>query len=115
MTDDLYDLIALAAKIAKRSPNKMQHGALVLDRKHKVLAYGNNYKFTHAEIAALRKIPERARQGTIIISVRLTQGGHDVSNARPCSACQKALKKYGVREVFYTTTDRTVERMLITI
>lgn len=105
---EINALIGLAKELAHRSPNRLKHAALVLDKKWRVLSYGVNHGYVHAEVDAIRKLPIYKRKNTILISVRLSQGGHYVATAKPCPACRKILLRYNVKKVFYTTRNRTL-------
>lgn len=101
-------LVMLAKELAHRSPNRLKHAAIVLDNKWRVISHGVNHGYVHAEVDAIRKIPESKRRNLIVIGVRLSQAGHHIATAKPCRACQKALYKSGVKKVFYTTKDRNI-------
>lgn len=109
MEERIAELVDAAKKYARRSPCRFKHAALILDKNLRVLSYGVNAEHVHAEIAAFRKLPRRKRYNRIVISVRLTQGGHDVSYAKPCGACLKIINRYRSNSVFYTTRTREIE------
>ncbi len=65
----------------------------------------------HSEIAALRKIsPEKDLKGAVAYVARISRGGF-VSIAKPCEACEAALRDAGIKRVHYTENETTIRRM----
>lgn len=63
---------------------------------------------THAEVAALKAMPEgiNLKNATMYVA-RISKGGNAAMSA-PCVECQEALKKAGIRKVCYTI-DKEIE------
>lgn len=61
----------------------------------------------HAEEMLLRKLVKiRAKERLGKISVYVLRFNHmGLALAKPCPACEKKLRKYGVEDVYYTTFD----------
>lgn len=87
--------------------------ALVVS-KNKVLSVGYNQPKTHtisaetkmqqlhAEMHAILGCHENAAEGAEVIVVRIRPSGKP-GLAKPCGVCEKILRRFGVRRVFYTT------------
>lgn len=60
------------------------------------------YFSTHAEVAALKQLPQdiNLKNATMYVA-RITPGGRPAMSA-PCANCQVALKEAGIRKVVYT-------------
>ena len=56
--------------------------------------------YLHAEIHALTKLPKNAKPFKIFVE-RYKKNG-DPGNAKPCKACEKALKAFGIHRIEYT-------------
>jgi deoxycytidylate deaminase len=63
-----------------------------------------NAPFTglHAEISAIRNTGKTELRGSIIFVYRETKRGI-IAMAKPCADCQRKLKEFGIKRVFYTT------------
>lgn len=59
----------------------------------------------HAEERALRQMNYDA-EGCILYVARIRRGG-DIGMAKPCKACQRLIKRSGVKRVVYTINDET--------
>lgn len=82
--------------------------------KNQVLSVGYNQPKTHpisadtkmqqlhAEMHAVLGCPEAAVEGAEVIVARIKPSGKP-GLARPCEVCEKILRRFGVRRVFYTT------------
>ena len=67
----------------------------------------------HAEAAAIMSCRHQDRlKGSTIFVYRSTADGQ-MANAKPCEDCAKMIKKYGIRRVIYTNSDKgiTIERV----
>jgi deoxycytidylate deaminase len=105
-----------AAKVAQKSVMDHKHGAIiVLD--NTVIATGFNYlyehmchkKSIHAEVDALLNVKGRRRNmlnDAEMYVVRIGTKNMDcpLKYSRPCCDCQKAITKYGIRKVYYSTS-----------
>lgn len=119
-------LIALAARTAESSGYaQFRHGAVLVRGGRLLNVASNNSKYTsfaarflpahiaathHAELAALLNMPRTLTAGSDIYVVRINRSG-ELRNSKPCPMCQAAAKFCGVRRVFYTTDDGSVESM----
>lgn len=93
--------------------------ALVVS-KNKVLSIGYNQPKTHtisaetkmqqlhAEMHAIVGCPEGAVDGAEVIVVRIKPSGKP-GLAKPCEVCQKILRRFGIRRVFYTINSDDVD------
>lgn len=105
----------IALELAAAADHDVTHQlcALVVS-KNKVLSVGYNQPKTHtisaetkmqqlhAEMHAVLGCPEAAVDGAEVIVVRIKPSGKP-GLARPCEVCEKILRRFGVRRVFYTT------------
>jgi tRNA(Arg) A34 adenosine deaminase TadA len=99
-------------KQALKSKYRHRLGAVVVYR-NQVVGVGYNKVYSnepnlhklnglHAEIAALQNTTARYRKGSTIYVYRLTSSNKPAL-AKPCCACQKIMKKMGVRHVWFST------------
>ena len=66
-------------------------------------AVGLHHKiYLHAEVAALVKAHKKV--DTLIIA-RIRQSDNSIAIARPCRVCSEAIRKAGVRRVFFTNDE----------
>ena len=98
----LPDLI----KQASKSTVSYKHAASIVRGKD-IFAIQQNYHdlkkntFIHAEISAIRSLRNSAKNFDVIV-IRLNK--KSLGNSRPCKNCLSALKKIGVRRVYYSIT-----------
>ncbi len=111
-------MIRLAEKIAKQSRCGNQHGA-VISKGRRVLGMGCNLLKTHpvlgggpvravhAEAAAIR---DAVRKGVNLNGkdIYVTRINCENRLSRPCPDCERLLRKYGIRRVFYTNEKGTI-------
>ena len=100
----------IATEAAKRSKHRAFFHGCVIVRAGSLVSQGANHDNVHAEIAALQKIWPNKRKGCLAVSIRVTRGGL-LAEAKPCLDCQKALKENGIKKVYYSTANRTIELM----
>ena len=105
----------IALELAAAAEHDVTHQlcALVVC-KNKVLSVGYNQPKTHtisadtaqqqlhAEMHAVLGCPEAAVEGAEVIVARSKPSGKP-GLAKPCEVCEKILRRFGVRRVFYTT------------
>ena len=105
----------IALQLAGEATHDVTHQlcALVVS-KNKVLSVGYNQPKTHtmskdtpmqqlhAEMHAIPGCPEAAVDGAEVIVARLKPSGKP-GLSKPCEACEKILRRFGIRRVFYTT------------
>lgn len=108
MNEYFFDI---ALKTAKKSNYKVPMGAVFVNQS-KVVGQGCNIVFSigkfndgmHAEISALNKTTAKYRKNAIVFVGRTTKDGK-LAIAKPCSKCEKILKKVGVKRIWYSTYD----------
>ena len=117
----MQQTVALALKMPVKA-SQQRLAAICLDRKGKVLGRGvNSYtrthplqkhfavlagmseekSFLHAELQAVLR--SRDKEIHTVFVARVLKDD-TISLARPCAACMKALKAFGVEKVVYTIT-----------
>jgi deoxycytidylate deaminase len=106
----------VAAKVAHKSVMTHQHGAvIVLD--NTIISTGYNYAYDHmchtnsihAEVDALIKVKGVRKNSLTDAEMYVVRiGPNTMSNqlkySKPCCSCQKAIAKYGIRKVYYSTS-----------
>lgn len=75
-------------------------------KSYKEYPRGGARAFLHAEGNVLRF----SRPGDKLIVLRFHKNG-DLSMAKPCEHCQKAIKKHQISEVFYSDFDGNIQEM----
>jgi len=115
----------LARNIAFGSEyGKIRHGALLTKggsvintcyNKDKFCSFGTRFRdrsrgpaTIHAELGCVLGIPRSVTTGADLYVCRVNKKG-EFRNSKPCAMCHEALKHVGVRRVYYTTGDNTVE------
>lgn len=104
---------ALALDLLSRSPGKVQMAAVLSDRSGRVISWGWNFDYTHAEEHAIsRANPRRIAGSTMTVAGRRAKSGNLVY-ARPCEKpgkeCLKMLRLRGVARTEYLTKAGTWE------
>lgn len=104
----------LAADLADCSESKFRIGAVIADKKDRILGMGFNslkthpifgskpgYQTLHAEGAAMYSVSKMGNidllEGSIMYVYR-----HNHQMAKPCVHCQKLIANYGIKEVYYS-------------
>lgn len=100
-----YRMAALVVKggsVINVGYNRMSPGAL----KAKEYAYINHnmHRGIHAELAAILNLSPDILKDSIIYVSGITKGGRLVKS-KPCEACQRMLRRYGVKTVVYHEQD----------
>lgn len=103
-----------AAEIAKHSNMNQKHGAIVV-YKNKIVASGfnyicdymnNNYSI-HAEVSAISQMfhNKKILEFCDIYVVRIAPSLYDncLKNSKPCLSCSKFIKKYNIKNIYYST------------
>lgn len=105
-----------AAEIAKHSNMNQKHGAIVV-YKNKIIASGfnyicdymnNNYSI-HAEVSAISQMFHNKKLLELcdIYVVRIAPAFNNcLKNSKPCRNCTNFIKKYNLRNIYYSTNDR---------
>ena len=97
--------------IAEKSPVGFKLGAIICDKKGRVVAWGynsykshpifgaGNYRTLHAESAALYCAK---RLGIDIYGMDMFVFRKNNRKSKPCKDCQKLLIEYGISKVYYS-------------
>lgn len=61
---------------------------------------------THAELSAIIKTRWRIDKLSklTLVNLRFLKNGK-IANSRPCKSCQKMLKSFGIKKIWYSTTE----------
>lgn len=115
-----------AAKVAQKSDMIHKHGCvIVLD--DEILCSGFNFHTEHmfhsysihAEVDALKKLNKKKYRNSFnkmeMYVVRIGAGKFEgtLKYSKPCEGCQKAILKYGIHKVYYSTNYEYEERLKI--
>ena len=115
----------LARNIAFNSIyGKIRHGAVLVRggsvintcfNKDKFCSFGSRFRnpdrgpaTVHAELGCILGMPRGSTNGADVYVCRINKKG-EFRNSKPCAMCHSALKHVGVRRVYYTVSDNTVE------
>jgi len=112
-----------AAEIALKSNMQQKHGAVIV-YKNKIIASGyneicdymNNNFSIHAEVSAISKIfyNKKLLELCDIYVVRIASITFDncLKNSKPCKSCTNFIKKYNLRNIYYSTSYKFEEMIL---
>ena len=64
----------------------------------------------HAEKRLVKKLNE----GAIVFVVRITRD-NKFANARPCATCRKAMKRRGIKKIFYSISEHEFGVMTLNV
>ena len=115
----------LARNMAHNSPyGKLRHGAVLVRggsvmntsfNKDKFNSFGSRFReqdrgpaTLHAEIGCVLGQPRNTTSGADVYVCRINRKG-EFRNSKPCAMCHQALKYVGVKRVYYTTNEGTIE------
>jgi len=72
--------------------------------------YDHRFHSTHSEINAIAKFPYPISylKECIIVNIRLNKRG-EIRLAKPCLPCQRLLKAFHVKNIYYSTNHETFE------
>ena len=124
-TKKINRLFTLARNIAYNSPyGKIRHGAVIIKggsilnasfNKENYSSFGTRFRSphrghatVHAELGCILGLTRDSTVGADVYVCRINRDG-DYRNSKPCSMCHEALKHVGVKRVYYTTNDNTIE------
>ena len=116
---------SLARNIAHNRPyGKIRHGAVLTKggsiinasfNKDNYTSFGSRFRSplrghatVHAELGCILGLPRDVTSGADLYVCRINRKG-EFRFSKPCSMCHEALKHVGVKRVYYTTSDNTVE------
>jgi tRNA(Arg) A34 adenosine deaminase TadA len=117
--------LALAKNVAYNSPyGKLRHGAVLIKggsiinisfNKENYTSFGTRFRnpsrghaTVHAEIGCILGMSRNVTTGSDLYVCRINKEG-EFRNSKPCSMCHEALKHVGVKRVYYTTNNNTIE------
>jgi len=114
--------MASAAKAAALSVDRYKMGAVVYLGSRVVATASNTmtksdpkacdhyeWPFPHAEFNAVKKLSVCPTK--CIMYVTRTMADGSLGNSKPCSECQKMLKSYGIKTVYYTDGEGNVKQL----
>lgn len=99
-------------KQSKKSSYKVPMGAVVV-HKNKIVGKGFNIAHStgnphvdgvHAEMSALNNTTAKFRKGSTVLVGRVNKNG-EYAIAKPCERCETVMRKMGVKDVWYSTSD----------
>jgi deoxycytidylate deaminase len=112
------------AKNLALSNGRTYHIAAILRRNGRVIKIGENTSKTHprfkrqyedgswaSHMHAEMNVLRFAQPGDEIEIIRFKKCNHEFSMAKPCSLCEDALRKAGIKKVRYTNWDGEWEEM----
>ncbi len=116
---------SLARNVAGNSPyGKIRHGAVLVKggsvinaafNKDNYTSFGTRFRekhrgpaTVHAEIGCVLGLARTVTTGSDLYVCRINRNG-EFRNSKPCTMCHEALRHVGVKRVFYTTNDDTIE------
>lgn len=62
----------------------------------------------HAEARLVKKLGKHAK---IVVVVRVSKGSRELAMAKPCRHCEKALRNFKVKRVYFTTPGSGLDYM----
>jgi deoxycytidylate deaminase len=113
-----------AAEIALKSNMQQKHGAVIV-YKNKIVATGyneicnymNNNFSIHAEVSAISKMfyNKKLLELCDIYVVRIASVTFDncLKNSKPCKNCTNFINKYNLRNIYYSTSYKFEEMLMI--
>jgi len=108
---DVFERVGI---IARKSTMLHRHGAIVMHN-GEIVAEGYNriahhlehaYSI-HAEVDALNKIKNKGRRfweecTLIVVRIGSDKQAMHYKESKPCESCQRAIRNFGIRRVFYS-------------
>ena len=124
-TSRIERYFGLAKNVAFNSSyGKIRHGAALVKggsvknvsfNKDSYNSFGNRFRTKdrgpatmHAELGCILGISRNVTAGADLYVCRINNNG-DFRYSKPCAMCHDALKHVGVKRVYYTTNDNTIE------
>lgn len=107
-------------QIAENLPHHWKHVTLLLRKntcvaigfnlpfKTHPMSYKENYRYyaLHSEVKALSLYKGEDYESLTLVNMRFHKGQLKLS--KPCEICQKLIKKFGIRKVYYTDNNQFV-------
>lgn len=105
-------LFEMARKYSFKSPSRFRLGCVIADKHRLVKAGYNNmakthpkmpsmFKALHAEVHALLGLSYEQTKKAVAYVYREDKNGA-MADAKPCGACEQALRIAGIKTVYYT-------------
>ena len=115
----------LAKNVAFNSGyGKLRHGAVLVRggsiintcfNKDKFCSFGTKFRnpdrghaTIHAELGCILGLSRTVTTGADVFVCRINKKG-DLRNSKPCAMCHQVMKHVGVKRVYYTTNEGSVE------
>ena len=125
LTNKIKRYLSLAQNAASCSNyGKIRHGAVLVRggsvisiayNKDKFSSFGERFRAQgvgpathHAELSCVSGIDKSKTSGASIFVVRLNRNG-ELRLSKPCPMCHDVLKHAGVKKVYYSTSDGSIE------
>jgi deoxycytidylate deaminase len=77
------------------------------------LQYGLQHAHIHSEMNTISKLPyysmqyKKLIQKCDMVNIRLSISGN-IHMSKPCDACQKVISAFGIKNVYYTTSEHNI-------
>lgn len=102
-------MIRLGLKLTGRSHHDKARHACIILRGGAIVAMACNTSRAHAEQRALGKLRFDDRSvHTVLWSIRIDKAGR-LGMARPCAACMDAIRRAGVKQVYFTDREGAIQ------
>ena len=125
LSNKMRRYLKVAQDVATNSNyGKLRHGALLIRggsiiktafNKDKFSSFGERFRNSdygpathHAELSCISGIDRSKTNGASMFVVRINRQG-ELRLSKPCPMCHDALKFTGVRKVYYSTNDGSIE------
>ena len=113
--DDIFDK---AVALAKKSCMCSRHGCVIV-KDGEIIGSGYNYQLDfmchgiwsiHAEVAAIMSVKNKFKKNLDDATMVVVRIGADVHGcplrmSKPCQRCTQAIKKAGIKKVFYSSDE----------
>ncbi|GFN32416.1 hypothetical protein PCURB6_26760 [Paenibacillus curdlanolyticus] len=73
---------------------------------------GYNLKGWHSELDVLHRLDPEIISGGVLYTSGLSRGGN-ILYSKPCEYCQKYLKQFKLKAIYYALPDNTYDMMVI--
>ena len=94
--------VKVAAVSAADAGHSLYHLGAVVVKGGKIIGRGCNTALRHAEVNAIRN-SKGSTKGAIMIVARISPTG--LAMAKPCENCREAIRKAGIKRVYYTSRE----------
>ena len=106
-----HDRLVVAVALYGRTPFIGWNSRKTSPEYRRTYSNGDVSYSRHAELHALSQLPHDADRRKVILYVARLAGRDALSMAKPCKDCQDAIKREGVKKVFYTDWDGNWTRL----